>query len=182
MVEPIFFSIPADFRNWLNKNFESERELWVGFYKKASGIPSITWSESVDEALCVGWIDGKRMSIDDKSYKIRFTPRRPKSHWSNVNIKKVGELKKLGLMKSHGLAAFSKRDKKKSGRASYEQAHVQLLELFEQKIKANTKAWDYFKNLSISFMRPSIWWVMSAKKKETRMRRLDINSSTQVVK
>ena len=94
---PKFFPTPADFRKWLAENHDKEQALWVGFYKKATKIPSITWSESVDQALCYGWIDGIRKSIDEKSYKIRFTPRRPKSIWSAVNIKKIAELTVFSL-------------------------------------------------------------------------------------
>jgi len=172
-MELIFFSQPSEFRQWLEKNHNEVKELWVGYYKKASGIPSITWPESVDEALCFGWIDGLRKSIDEKSYKIRFTPRRPGSHWSAVNIKRVGELKALGLMQPAGLEAFEKRDEKKSKQAAFEQQSVKLPEAYELKIKANKKAWGFFLSLAPSYKKTSVWWVISAKQEATRLKRLD---------
>jgi len=120
MPEPVFFATPTDFRRWLRSNHENTRELWVGFYRKATGRPSITWPESVDEALCVGWIDGLRKTIDAHSYRIRFTPRKPRSTWSAVNIGRVRELKRQGRMRSAGLKAFERRTEKKSGIYSYE--------------------------------------------------------------
>lgn len=170
----IFFAKPADFRNWLDKNHNHESELWVGYYKKASGIPSITWPESVDQALCFGWIDGLRKSIDDVSYKIRFTPRKPSSHWSDINIRKVKELKGKKLMKPEGLAAFAKRTEARSRMASFEQKEVVLNKEFEKVFRSKTKAWQYFNEQPTSYQKASIWWIMSAKKEETKCRRLDI--------
>lgn len=167
-----FFATPDEFRQWLEAHHKSQIEQWVGFYKVKSGIPSITWSESVDEALCYGWIDGIRKSIDDKSYKIRFTPRKPKSIWSAVNIKKVAELTKLGKMKQEGIEAFKKLDKKKAAIYSFEQKNIKLNEAFEQKIKANEKAWNFFEALPPSAKKQTIWWVMSAKREDTKLRRL----------
>lgn len=172
--EPKFFPTPADFRTWLASNHDKEEVLWVGYYKKATKIPSITWPESVDEALCYGWIDGLRKSIDDKSYKIRFTPRRPNSNWSAVNIKRVAELKKTGMMKAAGLEAYAKKTAEKSRIYSYEQAQAALDPSYEAKIKANSKAWAFFENLAPSYKKASIRWVMSAKREETRLRRLGI--------
>ncbi len=172
-MDPIFFPKPSDFRQWLEKNHDIVKELWVGYYKKASGIPSITWPESVDEALCFGWIDGLRKSIDKKSYKIRFTPRRTGSHWSAVNIKRVKELKTLGLMQPAGLEAFEKRDEKKSKQAAHEQENIKLPEALELKIKANKKAWDFFQLLAPTYKKTSVWWVISAKQETTRLKRLD---------
>src|SRR5689334_20306087 len=120
---PTFFATPADFRVWLEAHHERERELLVGFYKKGSGRPSITWPESVDEALCFGWIDGVRKSLGDDSYVIRFTPRKRRSTWSNVNTKRVGELIKAKRMHASGLDAFNARDPKKSGIYLFEQRH-----------------------------------------------------------
>ena len=115
MPTPTFFSTPGDFRRWLERNHAKVAELWVGFHKKGTGRPSVTWPEAVDEALCFGWIDGVRYRIDEISYRIRFTPRKPKSTWSNVNVKRVAALKKLGRMAPAGLAAFAKADPKKVG-------------------------------------------------------------------
>lgn len=172
-MDPIFFSQSSDFRQWLEQNHDQAQELWVGYYKKTSGIPSITWPESVDEALCFGWIDGLRKSIDEKSYKIRFTPRKPGSHWSTVNIRRVEELTALGLMCPAGLEAFKKRDAKRSKRAAYEQQVVKLPKEYELKIRANKKAWDHFHSLAPSYKKTTIWWVISAKQEATRLKRLD---------
>jgi uncharacterized protein YdeI (YjbR/CyaY-like superfamily) len=169
-----FFKTPATFRKWLEKNHLKEKELLVGFYKVDSGRQSITWSESVDQALCFGWIDGIRKSIDKECYTIRFTPRKPKSIWSAVNIKKVAELKEKGLMTEAGIAAFEKRDDKRSVIYSYEKAPVQLSPEFEKKFKANTKAFSFFKSLPPSVQRTSIHWVMSAKQEKTRISRMEI--------
>lgn len=173
-MDVLFFPTPKDFRDWLDANHDKQTEQWVGFYKKATKIPSITWPESVDQALCYGWIDGIRKSIDEKSYKIRFTPRKPKSHWSNVNIKKIEELISSGQMKEPGLAAWEKRTEENSGKASFEQDKVVLAKAYEKKLKANKKAWQYFSNATPSYRKQTTWWVMSAKKEETRLRRLSI--------
>lgn len=170
-----FFRTQADFRQWLEKYHETETELFVGFYKKASKIPSITWSESVDEAICFGWIDGVRKSIDDKSYMIRFTPRRPNSIWSAVNLKKIEELTQKGLMKPAGIAIFKKRKEGKSKVYAYEQKqNVKLDIVYEKEIKANEKAWAYFEVLAPSYKKATIWWIMSAKQEKTRLKRLNI--------
>ncbi len=172
---PHFFPISADFRQWLEKHHETEKELIVGFYKKATKIPSMTWSESVDEAICFGWIDGIRKSIDDKSYTIRFTPRRPNSIWSAVNLKKIEELTQKGLMKPAGIAIFEKRKEGKSKIYAYEQKQQMKLDAaYEAQIKANKKAWAYFDALAPSYKKATIWWIMSAKREETRGRRLKV--------
>jgi uncharacterized protein YdeI (YjbR/CyaY-like superfamily) len=178
-MKPKFFARQSDFREWLEMNHDKAQELWVGYYKKASGIPSITWPESVDEALCFGWIDGIRKSIDDKSYMIRFTPRNPKSNWSAVNIKRVEELTALGLMKPSGIEASQKRLENKSAQYSYERKHVKLADEYELKFKANKKAWEFFQSLPPSVKKLSTRWVMSAKREETRLKRLEslINAS-----
>ncbi len=173
-MKPKFFASQSEFWEWLKKNHKTVDELWVGYYKKATGKPSMTWSESVDQAICFGWIDGLRKSIDEESYKIRFTPRKPTSHWSAVNIKKVEKLTQLGLMMPAGIEAFKKRDEKRSKQASYEQKNVILSPQYEMKIKANQKAWTFFKMLAPSYKKATIHWVMSAKKEETRLRRLAI--------
>jgi len=170
----IFFPKRSDFRKWLENNHDKVKELWVGYYKKNSEKPSITYPESLDEALCFGWIDGLRKSIDEISYKIRFTPRKATSNWSAVNIKKVEELIEHGLMRETGLRVFEKRTEKKSSNYSYEQKIVELKKEYLEKIKANKNAWDFFNSLPPSAKKLSILWIMSAKKEETQLRRLGI--------
>jgi len=167
-----FFKSPGDFRKWLEKYHASTQELWVGFYKKGSGHPSITWPESVDQALCFGWIDGIRKSVDDLSYTIRFTPRRPSSTWSSINIKRVEELSKQGLMQPAGLKAYQARKEYKSGIYSYEQRSAELPAPYEKRLKQNKAAWDFFYTQPASYRKLAFWWVVSAKKEETRLKRL----------
>lgn len=167
-----FFRTPQDFRKWLERNHAKVKELWVGYYKKDSGKVSITWPESVDEALCYGWIDGIRKSIDDKSYMNRFTPRRPASIWSDINTKRVAELKKQGRMTPAGLAAFSLRDPKRSGRYSFENVPASFDRELARNFQARKDAWKFFEKQPPSFRRKSVFWVMSAKQPETRARRL----------
>lgn len=170
----IFFPTPNHFRNWLKENHLQESELWVGYYKMATGKPSITWPESVDQALCFGWIDGIRKKIDEEAYQIRFTPRKPTSHWSTVNIKRIEELRKNGLVMEAGLTAYSKRKPENTGQASFEQKNVKLSTAYESKLKANREAWSFFyEKLSPTYRKQSIWWVMSAKREETKERRLN---------
>ena len=173
-MKPTFFATPPDFRKWLEQNHDTARELLVGFYKKGSGKPSITWPESVDEALCFGWIDGVRRSIDDESYSIRFSPRRARSIWSNVNTKRVAELTEKGRMHPAGIAAFNARDPKRSGIYSFEQREKdqRLGAAYKAKLKANKKAWAFFQSQASYYQRMMSLWVMSAKKEETRLRRL----------
>jgi uncharacterized protein YdeI (YjbR/CyaY-like superfamily) len=142
-MKPTFFAKQSHFRKWLEKNHKKKTELLVGIYKVGSGKPSVTWSQSVDEALCFGWIDGVRKSIDESSYSIRFTPRRSGSIWSAINIKKVEELTKQGLMKPAGIASFEKRKENKSRIYSYEKEPLKLSPAFEKKFKANKKAWNF---------------------------------------
>lgn len=170
----IFFSTPAEFRAWFEKNHDKTKELWVGFYKKDSSKPSITWPESVDQALCFGWIDGIRKSIDDISYTIRFTPRNPKSIWSAVNMRRIAELTSLGLMRPSGIAVFEKRDEKRSELYSFEQVKVELDTHFLKKFQENEKAWIFFQSQAPSYKKPAIWWVISAKQEDTRLKRLNI--------
>jgi uncharacterized protein YdeI (YjbR/CyaY-like superfamily) len=172
MPTPTFFSTPRDFRRWLERNHAKVAELWVGFHKKGTGRPSVTWPEAVDEALCFGWIDGVRYRIDEISYRIRFTPRTPKSTWSNVNVKRVAALKKLGRMAPAGLAAFAKADPKKSGIYAYERRNATLGAAHEKSFKANKAAWAFFKAQAPSYQRTVTHWVVSAKQEETRQRRL----------
>ena len=173
-VPPLFFSGPADFRKWLKGHHGNTSELWVGFYKKDSGRPSITWPESVDEALCVGWIDGLRKTIDAESYKIRFTPRKKTSNWSAVNIGRVKELTKLGRMLPAGLKAFELRREEKSGIYAYENRKSAVLGKAEEKqFLARPKAWDFFQRQPEGYRKLMTWQVISGKREETRQKRLE---------
>ena len=167
-----YFPTPDDFRKWLAEHAASAEELWVGFYKRASGRPSITWPESVDEALCYGWIDGIRKTLDENRYTIRFTPRRPGSNWSAVNIRRAGELIQAGRMLPAGLEEFEKRKEEEARRYSYERKTAKLSPEYEKKVKAVPKAWDFWRAQPPWYQRTVSWWVMSAKQEETRLRRL----------
>jgi uncharacterized protein YdeI (YjbR/CyaY-like superfamily) len=171
-LKPEFFRTPADFRTWLETNHATVTELWVGFYKKDSGKPSITWPESVDQALCFGWIDGIRKRIDKISYQIRFTPRRPGSIWSAINIKRAKELASQKQMRPAGLKAFAARIENKSGIYSYEQRSTELSEPYAKLLKKNKAARDFFQIQPPSYRKMIGWWIISAKKEETRMARL----------
>ena len=174
LVKPTFFPTPAAFRAWLEKHHKTAPELLVGFYKKDSGRPSITWPESVDEALCFGWIDGVRKSLGRDAYTIRFTPRRPGSNWSAINIAKVAALKKQKRMQPAGLAAFAKRSEIKSRVYSYEQTDEPIFEpALLERFKANKKAWEFFCGRPPGYRRLHTRWVSRAKQRETRVRRLD---------
>lgn len=168
-----FFPTPEDFRKWLEKNHTTEKELLVGFWKVGTKKPSMTWSESVDQALCFGWIDGVRKSIDDESYSIRFTPRKPTSIWSAVNIRKVEELTKDGLMTEAGRKAFELRKEEKSAIYSHEKEPATLDPEFEKQFKANKKAWEFFSNQAPSYKKVMLHWIMSAKQEKTRLSRLE---------
>lgn len=171
--EPLFFPTPAAFRNWLKKNHASSREQWIGFSKKGSGRPSITWPESVDEALSVGWIDGLRKTIDAESYKIRFTPRKKESNWSAVNIARVKELTEQRRMQPAGLAAFALRKEEKSGIYAYENRKNAVFDKADEKrFRSNPKAWDFFQSQPAGYRRLATWSVVSAKKEATRQARL----------
>jgi uncharacterized protein YdeI (YjbR/CyaY-like superfamily) len=171
-MKPTFFGTSKDFRRWLERNHDKADELLVGFWKRDSGKPSITWPESVDEALCFGWIDGVRRRIDDQSYSIRFTPRRRGSIWSMVNIKRATELEKLGRMAPAGLRAFEARDEKKSAVYAYENRPRQLAPEYETLFRANAKAWQYWNAQPAGYRRIAIYFVMEAKREGTRARRL----------
>jgi uncharacterized protein YdeI (YjbR/CyaY-like superfamily) len=171
-LKPKFFRTPADFGTWLEKNHATAAELWVGFYKKDSGKPSITWPESVDEALCFGWIDGIRKRVNEISYQIRFTPRRRGSIWSAINIKRVKELVEQKRMRPAGLKAFAARSENKSGVYSYEQRPNELEQPYAAYLKQNNAAWDFFQTQPSSYRKMIGWWIISAKKEETRMARL----------
>jgi uncharacterized protein YdeI (YjbR/CyaY-like superfamily) len=172
-MEPTFFATPADFRAWLERHHESHSELIVGFHKRGSGRPSITWPEAVDQALCFGWIDGVRRRIDDASYSIRFTPRKARSTWSAVNIKRMKELVEEGLVAPAGMAAFERRADDRSAIYSYEQRKAAELEPDqERRLRADERAWAFFEAQPPSYRRAAIHWVTTAKKPETRERRL----------
>src|SRR5690349_13754149 len=166
-----FFATPAEFRTWLEQHHLTAPELLVGFYKKGSGKPSITWPEAVDEALCFGWIDGIRRSLDDDSYTIRFTPRRQGSMWSSVNIRNIERLVKLGRIMPAGLKAFEARDLEKS-QSYYEAAEHGLDPAYEERLRAYQKAWDFFQAQPPSYQKAVHRWVMSAKQETTRLSRL----------
>ncbi|WP_294252260.1 YdeI family protein [uncultured Chryseobacterium sp.] len=172
-MKPTFFSTPQEFRQWLEKNHQTEKELLVGFYKVGTGKPSMTWSESVDQALCFGWIDGVRRSIDEESYSIRFTPRKPTSIWSAVNIRKMEELTTTGLMTEAGLKAFALRKEERSAIYSHEKEPAVLDPAFEKQFKANKKAWEFFITQAPSYQKVVLHWIMGAKQEKTRISRLE---------
>lgn len=169
----LFFETPANFRNWLELNHSKEKELIVGFYKVNSGKPSITWSQSVDQALCFGWIDGVRRSIDKDSYCIRFTPRKKTSIWSAINIKKMETLIASGEMKPEGLKAYSFKSEDKTNLYSHENELNVLDPAYEKQFKNEKSAWVFFENQAPSYQKVIIHWIMSAKQETTRQSRLN---------
>ncbi len=172
-MEPVFFETPATLRAWFEAHSGTETEFWVGLRKKGTGRASITWPESVDQALCFGWIDGIRKSLDETSYVIRFTPRKRRSHWSAVNLRRVPELISAGVMTPAGLAAYEARDPANEAKASYEQATPAVLSPdAERQFRAHPTAWAYFARQPAWYRRQVTYWVVSAKKEETRERRL----------
>jgi uncharacterized protein YdeI (YjbR/CyaY-like superfamily) len=172
-MKPTFFSTREDFRAWLEEHHATASELWVGLYKKGSGRPSITWPEVVDEALCFGWIDGVRRSIDDERYMNRLTPRKPNSNWSAVNVRRVEELTKQRRMRAAGLKAFRQRRQVATATPTYEERYsVRLDPAFERRFRARKQAWSWFQNQPDGYRAAARHWVMSAKKPETRERRL----------
>jgi uncharacterized protein YdeI (YjbR/CyaY-like superfamily) len=169
----VFFATPQKFRQWLARNHHRVNELWVGYYRKASGWPSITWPESVDEALCFGWIDGIRKKIDNQSYKVRFTPRRPRSTWSAINIGRVALLTRQRRMQAAGRAAFARRQETNSNKYSFEnRASARLTNNDEREFRRDPKAWEFFQRQPAGYRRLAAWWVISAKRRETRHKRL----------
>jgi uncharacterized protein YdeI (YjbR/CyaY-like superfamily) len=171
--DPIYFESPGELRDWFASNHETATELWLGSHKKATGKPSVTWSEAVDEALCVGWIDSIRYSLDAERSAQRFTPRRKGSNWSAVNIAKVQQLTAEGRMRPAGIAAFEARTEESSGVYSYENRHKAKLEPEEETLfRAAEAAWSWFEKQAPSFRTAAVWWVTSAKRPETRTRRL----------
>jgi uncharacterized protein YdeI (YjbR/CyaY-like superfamily) len=173
MNEPTFFSTQALFREWLANNHNAEKELIVGFYKTKSGYLSMTWSQSVDQALCYGWIDGVRRSLGEDSYQIRFTPRRKNSVWSPVNLEKIKKLTELGLMQPAGIEIFNIRQESKPSNYAFRQKNLKLPTEYETQFKQNIKAWDYFQSLAPSYQKLSIHWVISAVQEKTKTKRLN---------
>ena len=172
MNEPLFFPTQTQFREWLENNHTKETELFVGYYKVKSTYPSMTWSQSVDQALCFGWIDGIRKSIDEHSYQIRFTPRKKESVWSPVNLEKIEKLTKEGLMQPAGIEIFKSRAESKPYDYAFRQKELKLPSDFESLFKENLKAWDYFESLAPSYKKLSIHWVISAVQDKTKIKRL----------
>lgn len=173
MPDIVYFKTEKAFHSWLAKNHAKEKELWLGFYKVGTGTKGISYKGAVDEALCFGWIDAIRKSIDNDSYTIRFTTRKPSSIWSAVNIKRVGELKEMGLMQQAGLVAFGKRKEEKSAVYSFEQQNPKLGAAAERLFKKNKAAWKFFKAQAPWYQRTANWWVESAKREETKQKRLE---------
>jgi uncharacterized protein YdeI (YjbR/CyaY-like superfamily) len=173
-MEPLFFKIQEDFRQWLEENHDKQKELLVGFYKTGSGKQSMTWPQSVDQALCYGWIDGVRRSLGEESYSIRFTPRKPDSIWSAVNIAKIEVLLSQGLVKPEGIAAYEKRKEAKSGIYSHEQKEIATLpgEL-EAAFKVNEPAWEFFINQAPWYRKAVIHGIVNAKQEKTKLSRLE---------
>jgi uncharacterized protein YdeI (YjbR/CyaY-like superfamily) len=168
---PTFFATPAKLRAWFEKHHATREELILGYYKRGTGKPSVTWPESVDEALCFGWIDGRRWSVDDEVYAIRFTRRRARSIWSAVNLRRAKELTKSGRMTAAGLAALAGVDEARSQRYSYERKEAALSREETAAFEANAKAWADFQARPAWYCKAAVWWVISPKKEETRARR-----------
>ncbi len=168
----IFFKSGNECRRWLERNHDKAREQWFGFYKKKSSKRGITYQEALDEALCFGWIDGLKKRVDEESYTFRFTPRKAKSVWSTVNTKRAEELRKLGRMKPAGLRAFAARNPDRSGIYSFENPARKLSAKLEKEFRAHREAWEFFRAQPPGFQRVASFWVMSAKKEETRLSRL----------
>lgn len=171
---PLFFATPAAFRRWLKAHHATETELWVGYYKKETGMPSMTWSESVDEALCFGWIDGIRKSVSADAYTNRFTPRKPSSNWSAVNIAKMNTLIAAGRVHPAGRRAFEARDEARSEVYSFERKAAALSDAETAAFRKNAKAWKFWEAQPPGYRRLASHYVTSAKRPETRVRRLSI--------
>jgi uncharacterized protein YdeI (YjbR/CyaY-like superfamily) len=173
--DPIYFATPAELRAWLEANHDSATELWIGFYKRGTGKPSVTWADVVDEALCVGWIDGIRKSIDEERWTLRLTPRKARSNWSFVNLKRVPELIAAGRMLPAGLRAYEARAEERSGVYSFEQREAAKLDDEAlRRFQADAPAWEFFQSRPPSYRKMMTWWIVSAKKPETREKRLAI--------
>ncbi|HYO75343.1 MAG TPA: YdeI/OmpD-associated family protein [Thermoanaerobaculia bacterium] len=170
--DPVYFASAAEFRAWLEAHHADETEVLVGFFKRGARPDAMTWPESVDEALCYGWIDGVRKRVDDERYTIRFTPRRAKSIWSAVNLRRVEELKKEKRMQPAGLRAYENRDVARAKQYSFEQDVVELGAEREALFRSNDEAWAFFSAQAPSYRRVASWWVISAKQEATRDRRM----------
>lgn len=170
----VHFSSPTEFRTWLKKNHAKTTELWVGFWRIDSGRVGLTYSEALDEALCFGWIDGVRRKVDELSYTNRFTPRKPKSHWSAVNLKRAEELIRQKRMAPSGLAAYEARNPANTAKASFEQKSVSLPPDLEKHFRAHKQAWAFFSQQAPYYRRTALWWIASAKRTETQLRRLEL--------
>jgi uncharacterized protein YdeI (YjbR/CyaY-like superfamily) len=168
---PKFFSTPKQFREWLERNHDSATELLLGFHKTSSGKKSITYSEALDEALCYGWIDGVRKNVNETSYTIRFTPRKARSIWSLVNVKHIERLTKEGRMQPAGVEAYERRDPKRTGIYAFENRPREFSPEFEKAFRKNKAAWTFFEKQPPGYKRVIVFWVMEAKKEETRMKR-----------
>jgi uncharacterized protein YdeI (YjbR/CyaY-like superfamily) len=173
MTEATYFATPALFRKWLERNHAKATELIVGYHKKETGVPSLTWPESVDEALSYGWIDGVRRRVDEDRYCIRFTPRKKGSHWSNVNVGRVEVLRQEGRMTPAGEAAFAQRKEENTGKASFEQGDLQLSTAQIKQLKGSKSAWAFWEAQPASYKKAVVWWVVSAKKEETQAKRME---------
>lgn len=173
-MKPVFFDGPAPFRTWLEKNHAKAPHLWVGFHKRHTGKPSMTWPQSVDQALCFGWIDGLRKSLGADAYMIRFSPRQPSSIWSNINTKRLAVLEKEGLMRPAGRAAFKRKKANKAGIYSFENRPRELPPKYARIVRGNAEAWADLKARPPWYRRTTAWWIVSAKKEETRLKRLTI--------
>lgn len=171
-MDATFFTSPDELRAWLAEHHDTATELLIGFYKKGAEMPGITYAEALDEALCFGWIDGIRKRIDDRRFTIRFTPRKPRSIWSAVNIKRADELVAAGRMQPAGLREFTERDRTREKQYSFEQESHALDPGYEEQFRAHDAAWAFFAAQAPSYQRTAIWWVMSAKREETRRKRL----------
>lgn len=174
MTKPTFFKSQTHLRAWFLKNHDTSRELVVAFYKVGSGKGGVTYKQAVDQALCFGWIDGIRKKLDDESYANRFTPRKPKSIWSQVNLKRAAELEQAGQMHEKGLAAYHGRDETRSNQYSFENQERKLDAAQEKKFRANKKAWAWFSAQAPYYQRTASFWVISAKQEATRDKRLEI--------
>jgi len=172
-MKPTFFRSAAEFRKWLERHHDTTSELWVGFYKKTSGKSGISYSDALDQALCFGWIDGLKKTVDEAAYTHRFSPRKPRSVWSNINIRRAEQLKRAGLLQPPGLAAFGRRDPARSGIYSFENPQKTLAPPLERRFKANRKAWKFFQAQPAGYRRLASFWIMGAKQDATRERRFD---------
>ena len=173
-MKPLYFKTQAELRKWFEKNYLREKEVFIAYYKKSSGKQSIVWPQAVEEALCFGWIDGVAAKIDEESYCNRFTPRRPKSNWSDVNIRKIQELIAKDLVTEEGKQLFYNRDLRKQKSSSFEQEKVEFPPAYLKKFKANKNAWKFYEAQTNTYKKQSAWYVISAKQEETRLRRLDL--------